>query len=433
MRLTLATKTARQITPCAVTPIGAVRRRLDVSPPAHKSVRQGRGKCPRRSHGASTAPRRFRAGRPNRKRTNEKTLLLASAAALALAAGAASAATLDDVKARGTLKCGVNTGFAGFAFPDAQGKWQGFDVAVCRAIAAAVLGDPEKVEFVPTTGETRFTALTSGEIDVLSRNSTWTFTRDVDLGFTFAGVNYYDGQGFMVRKDLGVASALELDGATVCVQTGTTTELNLADFFKTNGISYQPVPIQTPAEADQQFLGGACDAYTTDASQLATQRGTYENPDNYVILPEIISKEPLGPVVRQGDDQWADIVRWTLYALVAAEEYGVTAANAEEMTSLGEPGDPAAARRRGRPRADVRARRRLGQARDHGRRQLRRALRRDDRRGHARATSPAGSTRSGPKAGCSTRRRSAERRADGRAAVRRARTRGARPAVPAGP
>jgi general L-amino acid transport system substrate-binding protein len=267
----------------------------------------------------------------------KRSLLIGTAVALTMGAGAAAAATLDDVKARGTLKCGVNTGFAGFAFPDADGKWQGFDVALCRAIAAAVLADQEKIEFVPTTGETRFTALTSGEIDVLSRNSTWTFTRDVDLGFTFAGVNYYDGQGFMVSKDLGVASALELDGATICVQTGTTTELNLADFFKVNNISYQPVPIQTPAEADQQFLGGACDAYTTDASQLATQRGTYENPDNYVILPEIISKEPLGPVVRQGDDQWADIVRWTLNALVAAEEYGVTAANAEEQASSENP------------------------------------------------------------------------------------------------
>ena len=266
-----------------------------------------------------------------------KTSLLAPALLVTLTAGAAAAGTLDDVKARGVLKCGVNTGFAGFAYPDAQGKWQGFDVAICRAVAAAVLGDAEKVEYVPTTGETRFTALTSGEIDVLSRNSTWTFTRDADLKFTFAGVNYYDGQGFMVSKDLGVTSAKELDGATICVQTGTTTELNLADFFKLNGISYQPVPIQTPAEADQQFLSGACDAYTTDASQLATQRGTYPNPDNFVILPEIISKEPLGPVVRQGDDQWADIVRWTLFALVAGEEYGVTAANAEEQTGSPNP------------------------------------------------------------------------------------------------
>ena len=266
-----------------------------------------------------------------------RTSLFAPAVIATLAAGAAAAGTLDDVKARGVLKCGVNTGFAGFAYPDAQGKWQGFDVAICKAVAAAVLGDAEKVEYVPTTGETRFTALTSGEIDVLSRNSTWTFTRDVDLGFTFAGVNYYDGQGFMVSKDLGVTSAKELDGATICVQTGTTTELNLADFFKLNGISYQPVPIQTPAEADQQLLSGACDAYTTDASQLATQRGTYPNPDNFIVLPEIISKEPLGPVVRQGDDQWADVVRWTMFALVAGEEYGVTAANAEEQTASPNP------------------------------------------------------------------------------------------------
>ena len=256
---------------------------------------------------------------------------------LTFAAGAATAGTLGDVKGRDVLKCGVNTGFAGFAYPDSSGRWQGFDVAICRAVAAAVLGDQDKIEFVPTTGETRFTALTSGEIDVLPRNTTWTFTRDVDLKFTFAGVNYYDGQGFMVRKDLGVTSAKELDGATICVQTGTTTELNLADYFKTQGISYQPVPIQTPAEADQQFLGGACDAYTTDASQLATQRGTYPNPADYIILPEIISKEPLGPVVRQGDDEWADVVRWTYNALVAAEEYGVTKKNIDEMSSSENP------------------------------------------------------------------------------------------------
>ncbi len=264
-------------------------------------------------------------------------LALGVITALGFAGGAASAQTLDQVKAAGVLKCGVNTGFAGFAYPDASGNWEGFDVAFCRALAAAVLGDPSKVEFVPTTGETRFTALTSGEIDVLIRNSTWTFTRDVDLKFTFTGVNYYDGQGFMVPAELGVTSALELDGATVCIQTGTTTELNLADFFKSNGITYQAVPIQTPAEADQQFLGGACDAYTTDASQLATQRSTYENPENYIILPEIISKEPLGPVVRQGDDQWADVVRWTQNALVAAEEYGVTAGNIEEMKASEDP------------------------------------------------------------------------------------------------
>ncbi len=266
----------------------------------------------------------------------KKYLLTASILAASVAAGAVSAATLDEVKARDTLNCGVNTGLAGFAAPDAAGNWEGFDVAYCRALAAAVLGDPSKVEFVPTTGETRFTALTSGEIDVLARNSTWTFTRDADLKFTFIGVNYYDGQGFMVSNDLGVTSATELDGATICIQTGTTTELNLADWFKFQGISYQPVPIQTNAEADQQFLAGACDSYTTDASGLAASRATYPNPEDYVILPEIISKEPLGPVVRHGDDQWADIARWTLYALTAAEELGVTAENAEEMATTSE-------------------------------------------------------------------------------------------------
>lgn len=266
-----------------------------------------------------------------------KKALLMGAAVLMAAGGAASAATLDDVKARGALKCGTNTGLAGFAAPDAAGKWEGFDVAVCRALAAAVLGDPDKVEFTPTTGETRFTALTSGEIDVLIRNSTWTFTRDVDLKLDFVGVNYYDGQGFMVSKDLGVTSAVELDGATVCIQTGTTTELNLADFFRSNKITYQPVPIQSESEASQQFLSGACDAYTTDASGLAASRATYENPANYIILPEIISKEPLGPVVRHGDNQWADIVRWTLFALFSAEELGVTQANVEEMKTSDNP------------------------------------------------------------------------------------------------
>jgi general L-amino acid transport system substrate-binding protein len=267
-----------------------------------------------------------------------KTLIFAGTAlAGAVLASTSSAQTLQEIQSRDTLRCGVNTGLAGFAAPDASGKWEGFDIEICRALAAAVLGDETKVEFVPTTGETRFTALTSGEVDVLARNTTWTFTRDTDLKFTFAGINYYDGQGFMVPADLGVTSAEELDGATICIQTGTTTELNLADWFKFKGISYQPVPIQTNAEADQQFLAGACDAYTTDASGLAASRATYENPQNYVILPDIISKEPLGPLVRQGDDQWADVVRWTLNALVAAEEYGVTSQNIEEMTSSENP------------------------------------------------------------------------------------------------
>jgi len=261
-----------------------------------------------------------------------KSAFLGALIAAGLTAGAASAATLDDVKANGSLKCGVNTGLVGFAAPNANGVWEGFDVAICRAVAAAVLNDSSKVEFVPTTGQTRFTALASGEVDMISRNTTWTFTRDVDLKFTFVGVNYYDGQGFIARKDLGVSSATELDGATVCIQTGTTTELNLADYFRANGMNYEPVPIETNAEALQQYLAGACDVYTTDASGLAASRATFEDASAHMILPEIISKEPLGPLVRQGDEQWSDIVRWTLNALIAAEEYGVTSANVEELS-----------------------------------------------------------------------------------------------------
>lgn len=262
----------------------------------------------------------------------KKSVFLGTLTAAGLAAGVVGAATLDDVKARGELNCGVSSGLAGFSNPDANGVWSGFDVAVCRAVAAAVLGDPMKVKFVPTTGQTRFTALASGEIDMLARNTTWTFSRDADLKFTFVGVNYYDGQGFMIRKEMGVSSAKELDGATVCIQTGTTTELNLADFFKVNGMSYEPVPIETNAEAQQQYLAGACDVYTTDASGLAATRATFADPENHILLPEIISKEPLGPLVRHGDDQWADITRWTLNALIAAEEYGVTSANIEELS-----------------------------------------------------------------------------------------------------
>ena len=249
------------------------------------------------------------------------------------AASMASAATLDDVKARGTLNCGVTTGLVGFASPDENGVWNGFDVGICRAVAAAIFGDGDAVEFVPTTGKTRFTALASGEIDLLARNTTWTFSRDVDLKFEFVGVNYYDGQGFMVPSNLGVTSATELDGATVCIQTGTTTELNLADFFRSNGISYEPVPIETNAEAQQQYLAGACDVYTTDASGLAATRASFEAPGDHILLPEIISKEPLGPLVRHGDNEFADIARWTLNALITAEELGVTSANIEELSA----------------------------------------------------------------------------------------------------
>ena len=261
----------------------------------------------------------------------KKNVLLGALAVTGLAAGMASAGTLDDVKARGVLNCGVTTGLVGFAAPDANGEWQGFDVAVCRAVAAAVLGDGDAVEFVPTTGKTRFTALASGEIDMLARNTTWTFSRDVDLKFEFAGVNYYDGQGFMVPAELGVTSASELDGATVCIQTGTTTELNLADYFAANGISYEPVPIETNAEAQPLYLEGACDVYTTDASGLLATRAAFENPGDHVVLPEIISKEPLGPLVRHGDNNWGDVVRWTLNALIAAEELGVTSANLDTI------------------------------------------------------------------------------------------------------
>lgn len=262
----------------------------------------------------------------------KKSVFLGALTVAGLAAGMATAGTVDDIKAKGFLQCGVSTGLVGFAAPDANGNWDGFDVSVCRAVAAAVLGDPQAVKFTPTTGKTRFTALASGEIDMLARNTTWTFSRDVDLKFTFVGVNYYDGQGFMVPKELGVSSAKDLDGATVCIQTGTTTELNLADFFRVNNISYEPVPIETNAEAQQQYLAGACDVYTTDASGLAATRASFENPGDHALLPEIISKEPLGPLVRHGDDQWGDVVRWTLNALITAEELGVTSANVGEMS-----------------------------------------------------------------------------------------------------
>jgi general L-amino acid transport system substrate-binding protein len=263
----------------------------------------------------------------------KKSIMLGALAVAGLTAVSASASTLDDVKARGKLNCGVSSGLTGFSQPDANGVWEGFDVAVCRALAAAVLGDSTAVEFVPLTTQVRFTALASSEIDILARNTTWTFSRDTDLKLDFIGVNYYDGQGFMVPKSLGVTSAKDLDGATVCIQTGTTTELNLADFFRANNISYEPIPIETNAEAQQQYLAGACDVYTTDASGLAATRATFEAPGDHVILPEIISKEPLGPVVRHGDNEWGDIAMWTLNALIAAEELGVTSANVEELAA----------------------------------------------------------------------------------------------------
>ena len=261
------------------------------------------------------------------------SILLGTATAAALLAGGAMAATLDEVKARGVLNCGVNVGLVGFSAPDASGNWSGFDISMCKAVAAAVLGDATKTKFIPLTGQNRFTALSSGEVDMLPRNSSWTFSRDTELKIDFVAVNYYDGQGFMVRKDSRVTSAKELDGATICIQTGTTTELNLADYFKSNNMSYQAVNITSNAQGEQQYLAGACDAYTTDASGLAATRAAFADPENHVILPEIISKEPLALAVRHGDSDWGDIVRWTFYALVAAEEYGVTSTNVEEQAS----------------------------------------------------------------------------------------------------
>ncbi len=272
--------------------------------------------------------------------------LALGAAALAAVSTSASAATLDDVKAKGFLQCGVSTGVPGFAFTDDNGDWQGFDPAFCRAMAAAIFGDATAVKFTPTTGKTRFTALASGEVDVLARNTTETFSRDVDLKFTFAGPNYYDGQGFMVRKSLGVNSALNLSGATICIQTGTTTELNLADYFRANNMQYEPVPIETNAEAQEKYLANACDVYTTDASGLAATRAAFEDAGDHIILPEIISKEPLAPLVRHGDDQWADIMKWVRNVLLIAEEKGVTQANVDEM--MNSSNDPEVARMLGK-------------------------------------------------------------------------------------
>ena len=243
----------------------------------------------------------------------------------------ASAGTLDDVRKKGYVDCGISTGVAGFAFTDDKGNWQGFDPAVCKAVGAAIFGDTSKVKYTTTTGKTRFTVLRAGEMDMLARNTTWTYVRDVDLKLEFVGVNYYDGQGFMVPKSLGLKSAKELDGASVCIQTGTTTELNLADFFRTNGIKYEPVPIETNEEARKGYVAGRCDVYTTDASGLAATRSTLDNPADHTLLPEIISKEPLGPLVRHGDSQWGDVVRWTLNAMIIAEELGLSSSNVDSM------------------------------------------------------------------------------------------------------
>ena len=257
--------------------------------------------------------------------------------AMSLSVGAASAATLDDVKAKGFVQCGVSQGLPGFSNTDDSGKWTGLDVDVCRAVAAAIFGSGDKVKFTPLSAKERFTALQSGEVDMLSRNTTWTMTRDTALGLNFTGVTYYDGQGFMVRSKLGISSAKELSGASVCTNTGTTTELNVADYFRGNKMDYEVVAFEKADEVVQAYDAGRCDVYTTDASGLAAQRLKLSNPDEHVILPEIISKEPLGPVVRQGDDQWFNIVKWVVYALVNAEELGINQANVDEMKGSNSP------------------------------------------------------------------------------------------------
>src|SRR5271154_938258 len=262
----------------------------------------------------------------------------AIAVALGFAAAAQAGATFDKVKQAGQVVCGVNTGLAGFAMPDSQGHYAGLDVDICRALAAAVFGDAAKVKYVPLTAQQRFTALQSGEVDLLSRNTTWTLQRSTDLGLNFTAVVYYDGQGFMVAKKLGVKSAKELNGATVCVQPGTTTELNLADYFRANKMTFKPVVIEKLEEVENAYFSGRCDVYTTDRSGLAATRAARaSNPDDYIILPEVISKEPLSPAVRQGDDQWNDLVRWVIFALFDAEEKGITSKNVDDMVKSDDP------------------------------------------------------------------------------------------------
>jgi general L-amino acid transport system substrate-binding protein len=259
------------------------------------------------------------------------SFMIAGVAGL-LAASVAQAGTLEDVRAKGFVQCGVSQGLPGFSNPDDAGNWTGIDVDLCRAVAAAVFGDADAVKYTPLSAKQRFTALSSGEIDILSRNTTWTMTRDTQLGLNFAGVNYYDGQGMMVPKSLGVKSALELDGANICTNTGTTTELNITDYFRANGMSFNLVAFEKADEVVAAYDAGRCDVYTTDRSGLAAQRTKLTNPDDHMVLSEIISKEPLGPVVRQGDDQWFNVVRWTLNAMINAEEMGISSANVNKLT-----------------------------------------------------------------------------------------------------
>ncbi|WP_028240594.1 amino acid ABC transporter substrate-binding protein [Stutzerimonas azotifigens] len=256
--------------------------------------------------------------------------VLSTAAVLGISELAQAGATLDAVKSKGFVQCGISDGLPGFSYADAEGQYKGIDVDVCRAVAAAVFGDASKVKYSPLTAKERFTALQSGEVDMLSRNTTWTSSRDAAMGLNFTGVTYYDGQGFLVNKELGVKSAKELDGATVCIQAGTTTELNLSDYFRANNLKYTPITYDTSDESAKSLESGRCDVLTSDQSQLYAQRIKLADPDAYVVLPEVISKEPLGPAVRQGDEEWFDIVRWSLFAMLNAEELGVDSSNVEE-------------------------------------------------------------------------------------------------------
>ncbi|RDL44868.1 amino acid ABC transporter substrate-binding protein [Marinomonas piezotolerans] len=257
--------------------------------------------------------------------------ILSTAAIAATISTGAAAATLDDVKAKGFIQCGVSTGVPGFSNADNKGTWSGIDVDACRAVSAAIFGDADKVKYTPLSAKERFTALQSGEIDILSRNTTWTYTRDTSLGLDFTTTNFYDGQGFMVRKDLGVESAMDLDGATVCTEQGTTTELNMADFFRKHSMDYVPVVVQKADEALSAYASGRCDVYTTDKSGLAAHRSKLSDPNQHMILPETISKEPLGPVVRHGDNQWKDIATWALFVQINAEEMGITSKNVAKI------------------------------------------------------------------------------------------------------
>jgi general L-amino acid transport system substrate-binding protein len=263
---------------------------------------------------------------------------MAAVIAVLLCGSAAAQSTAQAVRGKGYVQCGVNTGLAGFSQPDSRGVWRGIDVDVCRAVAAAVFGDASKVRYTGLTAQQRFTALQSGEVDILSRNTTWTVSRDAGLGMNFVGTNYYDGQAFMVPRKLNVKSAKELNGATVCVQPGTTTELNLADYFRANRMTFKPVVIEKLEEVLNAYFAGRCDVYTTDQSGLVAVRASRApNPAEHVILPEVISKEPLGPAVRHGDDQWFDIVKWSLFAMMEAEELGLTSKNIEQHASSANP------------------------------------------------------------------------------------------------